>query len=292
MSLQNNGEKHSRHPCACPENGAHRYFIVTGVSPEYLQDEIMPDIRLHLKARGLELSEEKTKLSHIDQGFNFLGFSVRKYNGRLLIWPQDGKPAASLTRVREQLGKLHGLPFQVVIMKLNRMLRGWAYAYRRSVAKRRMTWVDERVYGLMVNWLRREYRQQTWAKISKRYYPFVRGRHRFCASYKCAKGKVKSVQLFRTSDLPIRYHTKIRSEANPYDPAFREYFDERDRKRMRWLAIDREFLSRSAIERALARAMSIGNHMPGRELSAFEGLEPYDGKLSRTVLRGRRAVRP
>lgn len=227
-------------------------FIVTGVSPDYLQNEIMPDIRLHLKARGLELSEEKTKLSHIDQGFNFLGFSIRKYNGKLLIWPQDGKPAALLARVREQLGKLHGLPFHVVIMKLNRMLRGWAYAYRRSVAKRRMTWVDERVYGLMVNWLRREYRQQTWAKISKRYYPFVRGRHRFSASYKSAKGNAKSVQLFRTSDLPIRYHTKIRSEATPYDPAFREYFDERDRRRMYWLAYDREFLSRSAIERAVA----------------------------------------
>ena len=88
--------------------------------------------------------------------------------------------------------------------------------------------------------------------ISKRYYPFVRGRYRFSASYKSAKGKAKNVQLFRTSDLPIRSHTKIGSEATPYDPAFREYFDERDRRRMYWLAYDREFLSRSAIERAVA----------------------------------------
>ena len=152
----------------------------------------MPDIRLHLKARILELSESKTRLRDIDRGFNFLGFSVRRYNGKLLIWPQDGKPAALLTRVREQLGKLHGLLFNVVIIKLNRMLRGWAYAYPRTVAKRRMTRVDERVYGLMVNWLRREYRQQIWAKISKRYYPFVRGRYRFSASYKSAKGKAKN----------------------------------------------------------------------------------------------------
>jgi len=227
-------------------------FIITGDSPEYLQQEIMPDLRTHLKARGLELSLEKTKLSHIDQGFDFLGFNIRKFNGKLLIQPQDGKPAALLSRVREQLNKLHGLPFHVVLLKLNRMLRGWAHAYRRTVAKRRMSWVDERVYRMMVNWLRREYRQFTWAKISKRYYPFVRGRHRFSASYRNAAGKLKSVQLFRTSDLPIRYHVKIRSEANPYDPAYREYFDEREAKRKRMLAADRLFMSRSVTERAMA----------------------------------------
>ena len=60
------------------------------------------------------------------------------------------------------------------------------------------------------------------------------------------------MELFRTSDLPNPHHTKIRSEATPYDSAFREYFDEWDRRRMYWRAYDREFLSRSAIERAVA----------------------------------------
>jgi len=227
-------------------------FIVTGASPEYLQDELLPDIRRFLSERGLELSEEKTKLSHIDEGFDFLGFNVRKYNRKLLIKPQDGKPAALLSNVRELLDSLHGLPFQVVLIKLNRKLRGWAHAYRRSVAKDRMAWVDEKVYQIMVNWLRREYRQQTWAKISKRYYRFIRGRYRFSASYKRADGKVKHVELFRTSDLPIRYHVKIRSEANPYDPAYREYFDERDRKRKNALMADRLSMSRSSLERTVA----------------------------------------
>ena len=80
-------------------------------------------------------------------------------------------------------------------------------------------WVDEREYGLMINWLRRKYRQQTWAEISKLHYPFVHGRYRFSASYRSAKCKAKNVQLLRTSDLPIRYHTKFGSEATPYDPA-------------------------------------------------------------------------
>ena len=227
-------------------------LIVTGASADYLEKEIIPDLREFLSVRGLELSKEKTKLSHIDEGFDFLGFNIRKYHNKLLIKPQDGKPAALLSRLREQLKSLHGLAFHVVLTKINRTLRGWAHAYRRTVAKERMAWVDEKVYQLMVNWLRREYRQLTWAKIAKRYYRFTRGRFRFSAAYKRVDGRVRHIELFRTSDLPIRYHTKIRSEANPYDPAYWEYFNERDRKRKRAALADRISMSQSLTERVLA----------------------------------------
>lgn len=227
-------------------------FIVTGASDGYLQNEIVPALQAHLSERGLELSTEKTKLSHIDQGFNFLGFTLRKFDNKLLIQPQNGKPAELLSRLRRQLKALRGLPFHVVLLKLNRTLRGWAYAYRRSVAKRRMAWVDDQIYRMIRIWLKREYRDQTWATISKRYYRFVRGRLRFTATYQPAKGKRKSVRLFRTSDLPIRYHVKIRSEANPYDPAYREYFEKREEKRRMFVRLDREFLSLSSIQRAAA----------------------------------------
>jgi len=59
-------------------------FIITGADPDYLQNEIKPDIERFLAQRGLTLSVEKTKLSHIDDGFNFLGFNVRKFNAILL----------------------------------------------------------------------------------------------------------------------------------------------------------------------------------------------------------------
>ena len=226
-------------------------FIVTGASADYLRQEILPDLQQVLSDRGLELLEEKTRLSHIDEGFDFLGFNVRKYRNKLLIKLQKGKPAALLFSVRKLLVSLHGLPLYVVLIKLNRKLRGWAHAYRRSVAKDRMAWVDEKVYQLMVRWLRREYRQQTWAKISKRYYRFIRGRYRFSASVKSTDGLVKHVELFRTSDLPIRYHVKIRSEANPYDPAYREYFEIRDSKRKSALIKDRLSMSQSFVERVV-----------------------------------------
>lgn len=62
-------------------------FIVTGASREYLQDELLPALRSFLRERGLELSEEKTAITHINDGFNFLGFNVRKYHSKLLIKP-------------------------------------------------------------------------------------------------------------------------------------------------------------------------------------------------------------
>ena len=62
-------------------------FVITGSSKELLENHIKPRVAAFLKQRGLELSEEKTKITHIDQGFDFLGFNVRKYNSKLLIKP-------------------------------------------------------------------------------------------------------------------------------------------------------------------------------------------------------------
>ena len=101
-------------------------FIVTGASREYLQDELLPALRSFLRERGLELSEEKTAITHINDGFNFLGFNVRKYQSKLLIKPQDGNPRALLEKARVLMDELHGLPFHVMLLKLNRVLRGWA----------------------------------------------------------------------------------------------------------------------------------------------------------------------
>ncbi|EPJ42988.1 MAG: RNA-directed DNA polymerase [Osedax symbiont Rs1] len=120
-------------------------FIITGASPEILLNEIKPDVERFLAERGLTLSPEKTKLSHIDDGFEFLGFSVRNYQGKLLVKPGEGKPHEMLERVRDFLDSHRGISFHVMLLKLNRIIRGWAYAYRKSVAKERMGYVDNQL---------------------------------------------------------------------------------------------------------------------------------------------------
>jgi RNA-directed DNA polymerase len=60
-------------------------FVITGNSPELLTEKVIPIVIESLKEVGLELSQEKSKITHIDKGFNFLGFNVRKYRGTLLL---------------------------------------------------------------------------------------------------------------------------------------------------------------------------------------------------------------
>lgn len=76
-------------------------FIITGATKEVLENEVRPMVEEFLAARGLTLSPEKTKITHIDDGFDFLGFNVRKYDGKLLIKPSKANISAHLARLRE-----------------------------------------------------------------------------------------------------------------------------------------------------------------------------------------------
>ena len=75
-------------------------FIITGSSKELLEKEVKPLVEQFLRERGLELSPEKTFITHIEQGFDFLGQNTRKYGGRLLITPSKKNLHAFLERVR------------------------------------------------------------------------------------------------------------------------------------------------------------------------------------------------
>lgn len=226
-------------------------FIITGKDPATLERDVRPKVERFLAERGLQLSAEKTRLSHVEQGFNFLGFHFKKYRKALLIQPQDGKTRELLEKVREVLNTYRGIPFHALLAKLNAVIRGWAYAYRHVVAKERLGYVDNRIYPLVKKWLQREHRSKTWAWIRKRYRGRFKGRVEYGCYYPTASG-VKLIRLFKAGDLPIRYHTKIRSGANPYDLADRDYFEARAKKQRMNAYRDRAFLNSSSYEKLAA----------------------------------------
>lgn len=76
-------------------------FVVTGVSKEVLQHRVLPAVRKFLASRGLELSEEKTRITNITEGFDFLGQNVRKYSGKLLIKLSTRSVKALLDKIRK-----------------------------------------------------------------------------------------------------------------------------------------------------------------------------------------------
>ena len=227
-------------------------FIVTGACPDDLRNEIKPEIERFLADRGLSLSEEKTRIVHIQEGFNFLGFAFRKFKHKLIVTPERGKAQTLRDKVKTLLKRCRGGAFHTMLYQLNRMLRGWAYAHRHVVAKRLMNRLDGYIYLRVRHWLRGEYPSRTWAWISKRYRKRFNGRWQLGSNFVNKLGKLSSVYLFRLVELPIRYHTKIRSQANPYDTSFREYFKQRFIRQQKLKARDSLFLSASSFDK-LAR---------------------------------------
>lgn len=110
-------------------------FIVTGRSKELLEQEVMPIVKEFMEQRGLTLSPEKTKITHIDEGFDFLGQNVRKYNGRLLIKPSKANIKSFLEKVRLAIKGNKALDQIKMIKMLNPMIKGWANFHQHSVAK-------------------------------------------------------------------------------------------------------------------------------------------------------------
>ncbi len=226
-------------------------FIITGANPEILLTKIKPDVIDFLAERGLSLSEEKTKLSHINEGFDFLGFNIRKYKQKLLVKPERSKSKALRNKVKALLKQYSGVSFHVMLLKLNSVIRGWAYAHRQVVAKDLMGRLDNDIFKRVCKWLRKEHCRKTWSWISKRYRKRYRGRWQFMQVYLTTKGTVKTVCLFRMSDLPIRYHNKIRAKATPYDPEYWDYFNQRSAWYQRMAKKDRAFMSATSFDKVV-----------------------------------------
>ena len=120
-----------------PRMGCVRYaddFIATAKSRAELE-EIIPRIQQWLSKRGLELNAEKTKLVSMEEGFNFLGFNLRHYHGKLLTKPQKEKVFAFCKKVGQTIKRLSDVKQEVLIRQLNPLLRGFANYYRGVVSK-------------------------------------------------------------------------------------------------------------------------------------------------------------
>jgi RNA-directed DNA polymerase len=207
-------------------------FIITGASKEVLETKVKPAVVAFLKERGLELSEEKTHITHIDDGFDFLGFNVRKYAGKLLTKP--AKPAVKrfLANIRELIETNRTAKTEDLIRQLNYKLRGWANYYRHVVAKKTFAHVDSQVYRALAAWIDRRHPNKSAQWKRQRYF-----RHQglrqwvFFATTKDATGTATPFDLFLTTSVPITRHIKIQAHANPYDPAYTEYFKQRATRR-------------------------------------------------------------
>lgn len=203
-------------------------FIVSGSSKELLEKEVKPIIIEFLKERGLTLSEEKTKVTHIEEGFDFLGQNVRKHNGTLLIKPSKKNVKTFLEKVKKVLEVNKTAKQGNVIRLLNPIIRGWANYHRHIVANKTFSWVDYKLWQMLWQWCIRRHPKKGRKWIKDRYFHVIGSRSWvFAVKRKLSDGSTDYMKLYSAARTPIRRHVKIKAEAHPYDMAWESYFEER-----------------------------------------------------------------
>ena len=210
-------------------------FIVTASSKELLVEKVMPTLVKALAKVGLELSPTKTKITHINDGFDFLGFHVRKYkNGKLLIKPAKANITRFLKEIRSTIKKGVALPTDVLIYTLNSRLTGWVNYYRTSVSSDVFNKVDHEIFQALMRWACKRHARKGRKWIVKKYFTRRGGDNwRFHCVVKDKKGEPKTLFLKNAMDTKIRRHVKIRSEATPFNPLYKNYFKQREIDRER-----------------------------------------------------------
>lgn len=203
-------------------------FIITGRTKQLLESEVKPLVSEFFKTRGLELSQEKTKITHIEEGFDFLGQNVRKYNGKLLIKPSRKNVRAFLDKVRGVIKANKQATTAGLIALLNPIIRGWAHYHRHVVSSATFCEVDSAIFNCLWRWALRRHRNKPSRWIYRKYFEHFDGTGSvFRERGRGRDGKPTLTCLFHAASLAIVRHVKIKGEANPYDPQWETYFERR-----------------------------------------------------------------
>jgi RNA-directed DNA polymerase len=202
-------------------------FIVTCSSAEILQDVVQPAIANFLVSRGLELSEEKTKITQIEKGFNFLGQNIRKYDGKLLIKPSKASVKSIMAKLKEVISNNKATSSLNLIRLLNPIIRGWSNYHRHIVAKATFNKLDGYIFQLLWKWAIRRHPKKNRHWIKNKYFKSVEFRNWVFGAYDKKGELVKLVSACKTK---IIRHVKIKSDANPYLSQWDDYFKQREKK--------------------------------------------------------------
>ncbi|MFO0812096.1 MAG: group II intron reverse transcriptase/maturase [Gemmatales bacterium] len=203
-------------------------FIITGDSQELLRDQVKPLVEKFLKERGLELSREKTKITSIQQGFDFLGQTIRKYHGKFLTRPSKESVKRLLTKVRGMTRKYCSATPGHLIVLLNPIIRGWANYHRWAASKETFVSIDHMIFCALWRWARRRHSNKSGRWVMEKYFHHSGNRHWvFVGEVETTGESMKEVRLFRASDKVVARYIHIKEEANPYEPKWYSYFESR-----------------------------------------------------------------
>jgi RNA-directed DNA polymerase len=205
--------------------------IVATAKTRHEIEAIVPIIEQFLAERGLKLNTEKTRIVHVKDGFNFLGFHVRSFKDKCIVKPQKEKVLAFLQDIRRWLKKNRSAKTTDVILYLNRRLPNWANYYKHVNSKRTLSYVDAEVWRAVWQWCLRRHSNKSKAWVQSKYCKPHNGcTWSFFATFRKSDGTERTMFLTQVSKIPIKYHIKVAGHASPDDPDLRDYWAKR-RKR-------------------------------------------------------------
>ena len=194
-------------------------------------------IAIWLKAKGLELSAEKTHITTVEQGFDFLGFTIiRRKNTQSRVgmathtFPSKKGVTRFKSKVKELTTKGRTYPTDTIIAELNPLITGWAYYYRTGISSMTYKNLDDYTWKVMWKWARRRHPNKSKKWVKNRYYTVHRGRDWTLTSD-------VGVPLRQLREVKIARHTKVRGTASPDDPELEAYWIRRKQKNNSMLGV-------------------------------------------------------
>ncbi|MEG4390797.1 group II intron reverse transcriptase/maturase [Microcoleus sp. N9_B2] len=205
-------------------------FIVTARDKGSLETAKI-QIQAWMSEQGLELSAEKTLITSIEDGFDFLGYNLRHYNSKLLIKPSKPKVLNFCKRIGQEIKSLDGSNQEAIIRKLNPILRGFANYYRGVVSKQTFSYISHRVWEYLWRWCKRQHPKKNTKWVRKRYFKTIKGnKWTFATTISDRRGKEKIITLYQIAYTPIERHIKVKGNTSPDNPLQQEYWLNRNQR--------------------------------------------------------------
>lgn len=199
-------------------------FIITGDSKERLEKEVLPLVKAFMKERGLELSDEKTVITNIHDGFDFLGCNIRKYGDKLLTKPSKENIKTFLRKCRGTIKAYKTAKQSDLINKLNPMIRGWVNFHKHNVSTEAFRYVDYQIFEALWRWAKRRHKRKSARWIKDKYFHKI-GNRIWSFSEKIDTDSF--ISLVYAGDTRITRHTMIKVDVNPYDINWQDYLEKR-----------------------------------------------------------------
>jgi RNA-directed DNA polymerase len=185
----------------------------------------------YLQKRGIKLSADKTRVTHIEDGFDFLGFSLRQYKteqgNKLLIKPSKDSIKKAKSKIKDTFAIMRGRPVKEIIRVLNPIIRGYGQYWKHVVSKKTFSYMDHYVFLKVRKHLKQLHPKKSWKWINKRYFkkPHHGGNDKWILT--CP---LTNIQLLKMSWIKIERHVMVAYKNSPDDPSLKEYWEKRDRK--------------------------------------------------------------